>query len=96
MLERHFNGSRLREGRIYRGLTITDLANNLGVTKQMISKYENNKAVPTFEALLQITQILKFPKEYFYENAIEVKTGNTYFRSLLTTGKKKEKCSMIE
>ncbi|MGY4798139.1 helix-turn-helix domain-containing protein [Lysinibacillus fusiformis] len=88
MLERHFNGSRLREGRIYRGLTITDLANNLGVTKQMISKYENNKAVPTFEALLQITQILKFPKEYFYENAIEVKTGNTYFRSLLTTGKK--------
>lgn len=88
MLERQFNGSRLREGRIYRGLTITDLANNLDVSKQMISKYENNKAVPTFEALLQITQILKFPKEYFYENAIDVKIGNTYFRSLLTTGKK--------
>lgn len=88
MLERQFNGSRLREGRIYRGLTITDLANNLDVSKQMISKYENNKAVPTFEALLQITQILKFPKEYFYENAIDVRTGNTYFRSLLTTGKK--------
>ncbi|MFV2050845.1 helix-turn-helix domain-containing protein, partial [Metabacillus sp. YM-086] len=88
MLERQFNGSRLREGRIYRGLTITDLANNLGVSKQMISKYENNKAVPTFESLLQISQLLRFPKEYFYEDSIEVKTGNTYFRSLLTTGKK--------
>lgn len=88
MLERQFNGSRLREGRIYRGLTITDLAHQLDVSKQMISKYENNKAVPTFEALLQICNILKFPKEYFYENSVEVKTGNTYFRSLLTTGKK--------
>jgi Zn-dependent peptidase ImmA (M78 family)/DNA-binding XRE family transcriptional regulator len=88
VLERQFNGSRLREGRIYRGFTITDLADNLGVSKQMISKYENDKAVPTFESLLQISQLLKFPKEYFYENAIEVKTGNTYFRSLLTTGKK--------
>lgn len=88
MLERQFNGSRLREGRIYRGLTITDLANDLGVSKQMISKYENDKAVPTFESLLQISKLLKFPKEYFYEKSIEVKTGNTYFRSLLTTGKK--------
>lgn len=88
MLERQFNGSRLREGRIYRGYTITDLANELEVSKQMISKYENNKAVPTFESLIQISNILKFPKEYFYENSIEVKTGNTYFRSLLTTGKK--------
>lgn len=88
MLERQFNGSRLREGRIYRGYTITDLANELEVSKQMVSKYENNKAVPTLEALLQISNVLKFPKEYFYENSIDVKTGNTYFRSLLTTGKK--------
>jgi len=88
VLERQFNGARLREGRIYRGYTITDLANELGVSKQMISKYENNKANPTFEALLAITHILKFPKEYFYEKSVEVKTGNTYFRSLLSTGKK--------
>lgn len=88
MLERQFNGSRLREGRIYRGYTITDLADELGVSKQMISKYENNKAAPTFEALLNISRILNFPKEYFYEKAIEVRTGNTYFRSLLSTGKK--------
>lgn len=88
MLERQFNGSRLREGRIYRGLTITDLANKLGISKQMISKYENGKSIPPLDTLLQITSLLKFPKEYFYEEPIDVKTGNTYFRSLLTTGKK--------
>ncbi|QDY45795.1 helix-turn-helix transcriptional regulator [Planococcus glaciei] len=88
MIERQFNGTRLREGRIYRGYTLTDLANELGISKQMVSKYENNKAIPTFEALLQICDKLKFPKEYFYENAIEVQTGNTYFRSLMTAGKK--------
>lgn len=88
MLERQFNGKRVREGRIFRGITITELAEDLGVSKQMISKYENNKAVPTFEALFSLTRILRFPKEYFYEESVEVKTGNTYFRSLLTTGKK--------
>lgn len=88
MIERQFNGERLREGRIYRGFTITDLANELDVSKQMISKYENNNATPTFEALLALTRILKFPKEYFYEESVEIKTGNTYFRSLLSTGKK--------
>lgn len=87
-MERIFNGSRLKEGRIYRGYTISDLAKELGVSKQMISKYENNNVAPTLEALLQLTRTLKFPKEYFYEEPISVNTGNTYFRSLLTTGKK--------
>lgn len=88
MFERIFNGARLKEGRIYRGYTISDLADELNVSKQMISKYENNKATPTFEALLQITRLLNFPREYFYEESVLVKTGNTYFRSLLSTGKK--------
>ncbi|MGD6993984.1 helix-turn-helix domain-containing protein [Sutcliffiella horikoshii] len=88
MIERQFNGKRVREGRVYRGMTITDLAEELGVSKQMISKYENDKATPTFEALNNLTRILKFPKDYFYEESVDVKTGNTYFRSLLTTGKK--------
>lgn len=88
LIERQFNGKRLREGRIYRGYTITELAEKLGVTKQMISKYENNKATPNIESLLTLTNILKFPKEFFYEESVDVKTGNTYFRSLLSTGKK--------
>lgn len=88
MLEREFNSSRLREARIYRGFTVTEVAERLDVSKQMISKYENGKAVPPFESLLAISGILRFPKDYFYEKPIKVKAGSTYFRSLLSTGKK--------
>lgn len=88
MIDHKFNGLRLREGRIYRGYTITDIADKLGISKQMVSKYENNKSIPTFEVLKSIMNILKFPKEYFYEKPIDVSTGNTYFRSLLSTAKK--------
>ncbi|MCV0026911.1 helix-turn-helix domain-containing protein [Bacillus sp. XT-2] len=88
MINTKFNGNRLREGRIYRGLTITDLADKLGVSKQMISKYENGKSSPPFESVLKLIDVLKFPKDYFYQEGIDVKTGNTYFKSLLSTGKK--------
>ncbi|MED3710018.1 XRE family transcriptional regulator [Peribacillus frigoritolerans] len=83
-----FNGKRLREGRIYRGISITELADRLDVSKQMISKYENGKSSPSFEAVLKLIDILKFPKDYFYQTGLEIKTGNTYFKSLLSTGKK--------
>lgn len=87
-MDRQFNGSRLREGRIYRGYTITEMADQLNISKQMFSKYENNKSTPPFETLLKISNILRFPKDYFHEKSVEVNAGNTYFRSLLSTGKK--------
>jgi len=88
MLNQQFNGIRLREGRLYRGTTITDLAEELSITKQMISKYENNKAIPPFDTVQKISEFLKFPFQYFYEDTIKVNSGSTFFRSLLTTGKK--------
>lgn len=88
MLEREFRGSRLREARIYRGYTITDLAEELNVSKQMISKYENEKATPPAETMMTVTHTLRFPMEFFFENSVAVKAGSTYFRSLLSTGKK--------
>lgn len=85
----NFNGERLKFARIYRGLTISELAEKIGVSKQMISKYENNKSVPTFETLLCIVDVLDFPKDYFFEeDLIKPKVGNTYFRSLFSTSKK--------
>ncbi|WP_160112397.1 helix-turn-helix domain-containing protein [Salicibibacter kimchii] len=91
MEKTNFNGNRLREARIYRGYSITDLANKLDISKQMFSKYENNKSAPSFEMLLKLIDILKFPKDYFYESGLEVTTGNTYFKSLLSTTKRDRK-----
>lgn len=88
MLNQQFNGNRLREGRLYRGNTITELADKLSITKQMVSKYENNKAIPPFDTVQKISDFLKFPFQYFYEDTIKINSGSTFFRSLLTTGKK--------
>ncbi|WP_438297398.1 ImmA/IrrE family metallo-endopeptidase [Sporosarcina sp. FA15] len=89
-----FNGNRLREARRFRMKSITDLADEIGVTKQMISKYENNKAVPSLEILFQIINILKFPREFFFgEDTFHMETEGTFFRSRLTSTQKEKKPS---
>ncbi|WP_099305908.1 helix-turn-helix domain-containing protein [Bacillus sp. Marseille-P3800] len=86
-----FNGERLKEARIFRGVTLVELSEKIGITKQMISKYENAKAIPSFEILTKIIMYLNFPKEFFYEeDKVTVKIGNTYFRSLFTTSKREQ------
>lgn len=91
-----FNGNRLRSARLYRNMTIKELAEKTGVTKQAISQFENGLSSPSFETLLQLVNALKFPRDYFYEDdKIEIEIGNTYFRALLTTNKK-DRISQIE
>ncbi|PWK15028.1 helix-turn-helix domain-containing protein [Tumebacillus permanentifrigoris] len=86
---RAFNGSRLKQARTFRGMTIAELAEETSVTKQAISNYENGKANPSLETLLRLISALGFPRDYFYEEDIqEIKAGTTFFRALLTTNKK--------
>lgn len=83
-----FNGERLKSARTYRGLTLQELADKIGVKKQAISLYENGKIIPEPEKLFNLIKNLKFPKEYFFQESLNVQTATTYFRALLTTNKK--------
>lgn len=86
-----FNGLRLKAARKYRGKTITDLSNDIGISKQAISQFENGLNAPQFETLIKIIDVLKFPREYFYEqDSITIESGNTYFRALTKMSKKEE------
>lgn len=86
---RVFNGDRLKAARVYRGKTIAELADEVSVSKQSISQYENGKANPSLETLMKLISTLGFPREYFYEKDNEsIKIGTTYFRALLSTNKK--------
>jgi Zn-dependent peptidase ImmA (M78 family) len=86
---KQFNGERLRSARLYRGLTIEELAGKLEVTKQTVSQYENCKIDTPFEKILVLSQELGFPYEYFLQqDNFQMKTGSTYFRALLKTNKK--------
>lgn len=79
------NGSRLREARLYRHMTIADLADEVSVTKQMISRYERGNATPGLEVFQKIIQALKFPLDYFTtKDRFEFQDGGTFFRSRLT------------
>ena len=42
-----FNGERLKKARIYRGLTVAELAERIGCQRQTLSMYEISKSHPT-------------------------------------------------
>ena len=85
-----FNGNRLKIARQYRGMTIEELSQKINVSKQAVSQYETRKIddVP-FQKILDISSALNFPYRYFVQEDIsDIKTGATYFRSLMKTSKK--------
>ena len=64
-----FNGSRLEMARVYRGIGAKELAENIGVNRQTISMYENNKLTnPEIATLQKISNELHFPVKFFLEN----------------------------
>lgn len=96
ILESSFNGARLKAARQYNAMTIGDVAQALNVSNQSISQFENNKAEPKLENILLLSDLLGFPREYFYEREdTNVTIGNTYFRSLVSTSKK-ERNAQVE
>lgn len=95
-MKKIFNGDRLKEARIYNKLTITELAQKLAVTKQMISKYESNKSEPSFEKSLLLIDLLGYPREFFYTtDKYFIKNEGTFFRSRLTTTQKSKEPASI-
>lgn len=83
-----FNPKRLREARLIRGLTISDLADMIGITKQAISQFELGEHTPKPETMMAIINTLKFPKNFFYKEYKEQYVGNTFFRANATATKK--------
>ena len=85
-----FNGNRLKMARQYRGMTVEELSQKINVSKQAVSQYETGRIedVP-FQKILDISNTLNFPYRYFVQDDISyIKTGTTYFRSLMKTSKK--------
>ena len=84
-----FNPLRLNEARLYRKMTIEELANAIGASKQAISQFENKKNAPDFNTLKKISNALSFPILFFRENMGEdAVLGNTYFRAPFSSNKK--------
>lgn len=89
-----FNGERLREARYFRQLSITQLADRIDVSKQMISKYEKNLSNPSAEVLQKIVFELGFPLSYYQtENKFTKKELGAFYRSRLSSSQTEKRPS---
>ena len=81
-----FNGQKLKEARIFRGMSIAQLAEKANIKRQTISTYENRPdANPELKIITAISDILNFPRNYFYrKDEFPIYKTPTYFRSQLT------------
>lgn len=77
-----FNGTRLRTARVFRNMTISELEKKVGVSKQAISQYENNKMTPKPDVFFRLVINLGFPKVFFTEKKDAMIVENTFFRAL--------------
>lgn len=90
--------ARLRQARISRAMSITELAEKMGIYKQSISQYELGISKPSEKTILEYERILNYPRSFFTQpvsdNTIS-EYSMTFFRSNKnTTLKTKEAADM--
>ncbi|MBU5363395.1 XRE family transcriptional regulator [Enterococcus raffinosus] len=91
-----FVGARLREARRFRQLSITQLGEKLGVSKQMVSKYEKGMAQPSAEVYQKIVAELNFPLGFFQEeDKFSFSDNGTFYRSRLSSTQSEKKPSEL-
>ena len=76
-MEENFNvhlGKKLRMRRLSLGLTQTKVATAINVTFQQIQKYEKGTNGVSSSRLMQLSQFLKVPVIYFYEDFRDFKS----------------------
>ena len=92
-----FNGERLKEARRFRKLSISDLAEQIEVSKQMISKYERGESVPSAKNYQKLVLLLKFPLSFFQQkDKFKQENLGTFYRSRLTSTQTEKKPSELK
>lgn len=88
-LDHNFKGEKLKLARIVRGLTLEDVAREVGLKHQAISKYEVGKSIPNRDTLLQLAEYLNFEPSFFYNNQAKISPQSShFFRSGAAVAKK--------
>ena len=87
--------TRITEAREARAMSMGDLADKIGVTRQSVSKYEKGIISPSPQVLQSISLLLNFPVDFFYKSETEVTAGQSplFFRSKSNIAKKTKKAS---
>ena len=59
--------SRIKAARMNKGLSQSDVAKTLGITRQAYNIYETGKTYPRTKMLEQLAEIFEVPMSYFFE-----------------------------
>lgn len=70
---------RIRNSRIQKGYSLKEVAEKLGVSKQMINKYEKGLSMPGSDKLIAFSKIFEQKVDYFFRKP-EVRIGEINFR----------------
>lgn len=92
-----FVPERLRQARLAKGYSSTELADALGITRQAVSRYELGLAVPSGEILGKIIESLEFPLSFFSKpiDQSQNNSGVTFFRSLKSATRKSRESLIV-
>lgn len=80
---------KLKNARALNGFSQQELADLIGVSKQMISKYEKGESIPTSSNLLKLGKSLKVKIDYFFK-PVKIELGVLNFRKKSSFSKKKQ------
>lgn len=71
--------NRIKNARILKCLSQQNVADELGVSKQMVSKYENGEAIPTSSKFIKLSKLFGLKIDYFF-SSFQVELGEINFR----------------
>lgn len=80
---------RLKNARLLKGLTLQNIAEELGISKQMVSKYEKGISIPDSGKLLKLSKLFDQKIDYFFR-AFQVDFGEVNFRKKSNFSQKKQ------
>lgn len=84
-------GNTLKTLRLYNKMTQAQLAQKLGLTKSVISAYENGIRLPSYDILIHIAKIFKVTTDYL----LNVETSNNIDLSGLSEAEKEALLKLI-
>jgi transcriptional regulator with XRE-family HTH domain len=70
-------GQRIQMGRKEAGLSQEELAEQLGITRQAVSRWENDNGYPEMEKLIRLSQIYQVSLDYLVGHESERSVGDT-------------------
>lgn len=85
----NITGYRIKSARKLKGLSLQNVADELGISKQMVSKYENGLSVPPSSKLLILSKLFNQKIDYFFRS-FKVELGEVNFRKKSSFSAKKQ------